>query len=63
MQITVEYMDGTKEVFPETSRPGGSYCTTGKAEAGWYVIEDAAGSKTYIPEARIKVVKTSSNRW
>lgn len=56
MEITVEYIDGTKEVFPETSAPGGSYCTTGKTEAGWYIIGNASGHKTYIPAERIKKV-------
>ncbi len=63
MEITIEYLDGTKEAFPETSRPGGSYCTTGKAEMGWYVIQDAYGNKTSIPAERIKTVRTSGGRW
>ena len=40
-RITVEYLDGTSDVFEETSRPGGSYHTIGKAEMGWYIITDA----------------------
>ena len=63
MEITVEYLDGTKEVFPETSRPGGSYCTSGKAEPGWYVIKNASGAETIIPADRIRVIKTSETRW
>jgi hypothetical protein len=63
MEITVEYLDGTKEVFPETSRPGGSYSTTGKAEAGWFIVEDAWGSKTYIPADTILKVHSNPTRW
>lgn len=63
MEITVEYLDGTKEVFPETSRPGGSYCTSGKAEAGWYIVTDASGEKTSIPSERIKKVHSRPTRW
>ena len=59
MEIRIEYVDGTSEVFPETSRSGGSYCTTGKAEMGWYIVTDAYGAKTHIPAERIKAVKTS----
>jgi hypothetical protein len=62
MTITVEYMDGTSEVFSETSRPGGSYHTSGKAELGWYIITDAWGSKTNIPAERIKKVTTNESR-
>jgi hypothetical protein len=58
MEITVEYLDRSKEVFPETSRFGGSYCTTGKTENGWYVIQDANGSRTNIPSDRSKTVRT-----
>ena len=63
MQITIEYNDGTTEVFPETSRAGGSYCTNGKAEMNWYRITDAYGNTTQIPAERIKSVKTSGGRW
>ena len=63
MEITVEYLDGKKKVFPETSRPGGSYCTSGKAEPGWYVIKDAWGSETIIPADRIRFVKTRATKW
>lgn len=63
MQITVEYLSGETEVFPETSRPGGSYGTTGKAEAGWFVIEDAWEKKTYIPADQIKRVHVKPTRW
>lgn len=62
MEITVEYSDGTKEVFPETSRPGGSYCTSGRAEAGWYIVKDAWGAETYIPADRIKKVIAKQTR-
>jgi hypothetical protein len=56
MEIIVKYMDGTSETFPETSRAGGSYCTTGKAEMGWYIIKDAYGNVTQIPAERIKAI-------
>ena len=62
MRITVEYLDGTSEVFAETSAPGGSYCTSGKAEMGWYIVTDAYGQKTHIPADRIKAVRTSGDR-
>lgn len=63
MRITIEYNDGTNEVFEETSAPGGSYCTSGKAENGWYIITDAYGSKTIIPADRIKKIVTNNSRW
>ena len=62
MQISVTYTDGYTEVFPETSAPGGSYCTSYKLESGFAVISDAYGSKTIIPSERIKDIKTSSDR-
>ena len=62
MRITIEYLDGQVEEFPETSAPGGSYCTTGKAENGWYTITDAYGSKTHIPADQIKFVRTHETR-
>jgi hypothetical protein len=63
MTITIEYHDGTTEVFPETSRTGGSYCTSGKAELGWYHITDAYGNKTSIPGENIKKITESGGRW
>ena len=62
MRIVVEYVDGTFQEFAETSAPGGSYCTSGKAEMGWYVITDAYGGKTSIPADRIKTVTAEGNR-
>ena len=61
-RITVEYLDGTSEVFEETSRPGGSYCTSGKTEMGWYIITDAWGKKTNIPADRIKKILVDPGR-
>lgn len=61
--ITIEYLDGTSDHFPETSRTGGSYCTHGHAEMGWYVVEDAYGTKSYIPADRIKKVTVDRGRW
>jgi len=60
--IKIEYVDGTTEVFPETSRSGGSYCTSGKAEDGWYTVTDAYGAATAIPAERIKKVTIASYR-
>jgi len=59
MEIKIEYIDGTIETFPETSRSGGSYCTTGKSEMGWYIIENAYGSQTIIPADRIRAIRTN----
>ena len=61
-QRTVEFKDGSKQIFPETSRSGGSYCTSGEAEIGWYIIVDAYGNKTEIPADNIKCVNSSSGR-
>lgn len=62
-EITVEYVDGTVDVFPETSRTGGSYCTSGKAELHWYTVTDAYGKQTIIPADRIKKITTNPGRW
>lgn len=62
-KITVEFKDGTVQVFPETSRTGGSYCTSGKAELGWYIITDAYGNKTEIPGENIKQISSDGGRW
>lgn len=61
-RIIVEYFDGSQDVFEETSRPGGSYCTTGKAEMGWYIVTDAYGTQTSIPAEKIKKVTTTPSR-
>lgn len=63
-RIIVEYLDGTSDTFEETSRPGGSYCTSGKAETGWYLVTDAWGKQTWIPADRIKKVSVDgASRW
>lgn len=62
-EYTVEYLDGTVEVFPETSRPGGSYCTSGRADMGWFIIKDAYGKETFIPADRIKAINKNPGRW
>ena len=54
--ITIEYTDGTKEVFEETSRPGGSYCTSIRYTSGFAIIKDAWGKETVIPSERIKKI-------
>ena len=62
--ITVEYTDGTMEVFfdpfcflyEETSRPGGSYCTSIRYTNGFAIIKDAWGKETVIPSEHIKKI-------
>lgn len=63
--IIVEYTDGTKENFPETSRAGGSWCTSIKYTNGFAIIRDAYDKETAIPCERIKkVIETPSRgRW
>lgn len=63
MRIKVLLTDGTEEVFEETSRPGGSYCTSGRAEFGWYIIRDAYGKETFIPADRIVKIQKDPGRW
>lgn len=63
MKLIVVYVDNSQEVFPETSRPGGSYCTSYKLENGFAVISDAYGAKTIIPSERINKIITSSDRY
>jgi hypothetical protein len=47
--IVVEYRDGHKETFEETSRAGGSYHTSSFSEPGLFCIKDAYGAVTRIP--------------
>lgn len=61
--ITIHYTDGTTELFPDTSRPGGSYCTTGKADGAFYIITEAWGNSIAIPAERIKKVEVKSYRY
>lgn len=64
MEITIDYVDGTKEVFKETYRSGGSWCTKYQLECGWVVITNAYGEQTMIPADRVKHIKTSGDaRW
>jgi hypothetical protein len=64
-RVIVEYKDGTKQDFEETSRAGGSYCTSVSFRDGWVIIENASGSRTAIPSKRVKTVKEypSRGRW
>lgn len=63
-RIDIEFIDGTKETFEETSRAGGSYCTSIQYKNGFAIIEDAYGKKTSFPESRIKRIEVESNhRW
>lgn len=62
-QVIIEYTDGTDETFPETSRPGGSYCTSSRVENGWFIIKDAWGKETYIPENKINKVTVTPSRY
>jgi hypothetical protein len=64
-RIVVEYNDGTEQTFEETSRAGGSYCTSMSFRDGWVIIEDAYDNRTAIPSERVKNVKEypSRGRW
>jgi hypothetical protein len=62
-EITVFYNDGTSELFSETSRPGGSYCTSHKVEGHFVIIKDAWGKETIIPDTRILKVESKPTRW
>ena len=59
-EITVYYRDGSSEVFPETSRPGGSWQTSGKTVDGWFIVTDAYHQETAIPESTIQRVVTNA---
>lgn len=58
MNIIVHYNDGTKEEFPETSRPGGSWSTSYKIKDSAIIIEDAWNNQTIIPMHRVHHVNT-----
>lgn len=60
--INVRMKNGESRYFPETSCPGGSYCTTISYEIGFAVIENAYGEKTAIPSEDISEVKIESPR-
>jgi hypothetical protein len=61
---TVQMRDGTTREFPETSAPGGSYCTSMKLENGWAVFQDAHGVQVIIPESLISEInKRAEWRW
>jgi hypothetical protein len=62
MRIEVEFTDNTRETFEETSRAGGSYCTSMRYDEGFLIIEDAYGNQTVLPEHQIKKIKTWSTK-
>lgn len=62
-EIKVTYIDGTTEIFPETSRPGGSYHTSYKCGNGFLTITDAWGKETVIPDFQIRRVETNHSRY
>ena len=62
-RITIHYIDGQEEIFPETRASGGSYSTTYKMDGHFCVIENANGNKTIIPDHIIKKIEVSSTRW
>lgn len=60
--IVIELNDGTVEDFPETSRAGGSYCTSIRYEKGFAIITDAYDRETVFPESRIIKIKVTPSR-
>jgi len=61
-EIIVLMKDGEKKIFPEESRPGGSYVNLVKYEGCFAIIQDVWGNKTVIPAADIKEIQISSDR-
>ena len=47
--ITVVYRDGSREVFEELYRAGGSYHNSVRYEGGVAIIRDSYGNETGIP--------------
>lgn len=60
--ITVKLKDKTEKRFPETSRAGGSYCTSIRYEGNFAIISDAYGNETAIPSENIDEIRTSNPR-
>lgn len=54
--------DGSKRDFPETSRAGGSWCTTIRYEDCFVIIADANGNETAIPSHNIDEIKIDNPR-
>ena len=61
-EIHITYTSGEKEIFEETSAPGGSYCTTLELKEGFAIIENAYGKQTIIPSETIKKIEKESER-
>lgn len=64
--ITIKMKDGSVKDFPETSRAGGSYCTSIKYESGFAIVTDAWGKQTAVPAESIDEVvvePNTSGRW
>lgn len=63
--ITVILKNGKTEHFPETSRAGGSYCTSVKYQGEFAIIEDAHGTETVFPAQAIErlVVRNPRSEW
>ena len=61
-RITVEYTSGKKETFEETSRAGGSWCTSIRYSNGWAIITDAYGKETAIPASQVKKITEENTR-
>jgi hypothetical protein len=60
--ITVVFKNGKTEHFPETSRAGGSYCTSIRFKEGFAIIENAYGTETIFPGADIERIKVDNQR-
>ncbi len=58
MKITIQLLDGTEKIFPDETRPGGSYANRLRYEPGFVVVTNVWGNETSIPERLIKEIKT-----
>ncbi len=58
MTITVILKDGTTEVFPHETRPGGSYANSIRYEGGFAIVTNVWGKQTAFPVTDIAKITT-----
>lgn len=62
MNVTIKFRDGTEREFKETSRPGGSACTTVEYRQGWLLVKDAWDTTVSFPADSVAEVQTRESR-
>jgi len=59
-RITINFTDGTRQVFSHVGRPGGSYTITIEYKGEFAIVKDEWGNTTAFPSHRIQSVETDS---